>query len=140
MESKEEKRVYKVLYASALLLGNRGRSQTQFITSHKKLKENQFIVVEHIDCGVFIGKVVQEVSSDTYSSDCIEYQYLQNINLSKWEKALYRKERLTELQQEMETKFVEIDKRKKFEYYADVDEEFGKLYKEYISLSNENEE
>ena len=33
-----------------------------------------------------------------------------------------------------EAKFKEIDKERKFEYYATLDESFGELYKEYKGL------
>ena len=39
---------------------------------------------------------------------------------------------------EMEEKFAEIDKRKKFEYYAQIDDDFKELYLEYTQLRDEN--
>ena len=51
---------------------------------------------------------------------------------NKGARALVIKE---ELQQEMEEKFSEIDKKKKFEYYAQIDDDFRDLYLEYEDLN-----
>ena len=47
--------VYEVEYASGLLRNN-GR-QNQLIISNKELNDGDFIIVEHIDCGIFVGRV-----------------------------------------------------------------------------------
>ena len=52
---KEEKYVYEVEYASGILRSN-GRNN-QLIVSNKELNDGDFIVVEHINCGIFIGRV-----------------------------------------------------------------------------------
>ena len=70
--------------------------------------------------------------------DYIEYKYLKNIDLSDWIKDIERKERLKELSLEMEEKFAEIDKRNKFEYYAQIDDDFKELYLEYTQLGGKN--
>ena len=106
--------------------------------SDKKLKEGQFVIVEHINCGVFIGRVIVDKSDEEYNLDYIEYKYLKNIDLSDWIKDIERKERLKELSLEMEEKFAEIDKRKKFEYYAQIDDDFKELYLEYTQLGGKN--
>lgn len=128
--------VYEIEYASGILRSN-GR-QNQLILSNKKLKEEQFIVVEHINCGVFIGRVLKDRTDEDYNLNIIDYKYLQNIDLSKWIDNIERQERLKELTMEMEEKFAEIDKRKKFEYYAQIDEDFKKLYTEYAKLEGQN--
>jgi hypothetical protein len=38
----------------------------------------------------------------------------------------------------MESKFAEIDKQKKFEYYAQIDDDFRDLYSEYKDLEKTN--
>ena len=70
--------------------------------------------------------------------DYIEYKYLKNIDLSDWIKDIERKERLKEWSLEMEEKFAEIDKRIKFEYYAQIDDDFKELYLEYTQLGGKN--
>ena len=58
--------------------------------------------------------------------------------MSDWVAEIKRKERLEELSLEMEEKFAEIDKRKKFEYYAQIDDDFKELYLEYTQLRSKN--
>ena len=58
--------------------------------------------------------------------------------MSDWVADVKRKERLKELSLEMEEKFAEIDKRKKFEYYAQIDDDFKELYLEYTQLRGKN--
>ena len=136
MKKNNKKYLYEVVYASGLLRST--SRQNAYIVSHKKLKEEQFIVVEHINCGVFIGKVVADRSDEEYNLDCVEYRYIKNIDLSDWVAEIKRKERLEELSLEMEEKFAEIDKRKKFEYYAQIDDDFKELYLEYTQLRGKN--
>lgn len=136
MKNNNKKYLYEVVYASGLLRGT--SRQNVYIVSHKKLHEEQFIVVEHINYGVFIGKVLKDRSDEKYNLDLIEYKYIQNIDLSNWIAKIKRRERLKELSLEMEEKFAEIDKRKKFEYYAQIDDEFKELYLEYIQLGGKN--
>lgn len=136
MRKNNKKYLYEIVYASGLLRCT--SRQNIYIVSHKKLKEEQFIVVEHINCGVFIGKVVADRSDEEYNLDCVEYRYIKNIDLSDWVAEIKRKERLEELSLEMEEKFAEIDKRKKFEYYAQIDDDFKELYLEYTQLRGKN--
>lgn len=136
MKKNNKKYLYEVVYASGLLRST--SRQNVYIVSHKKLKKEQFIVVEHINCGVFIGKVVADRSDEEYNLDCVEYRYIKNIDLSDWVAEIKRKERLEELSLEMEEKFAEIDKRKKFEYYAQIDDDFKELYLEYTQLRGKN--
>ena len=133
---KGKKYLYEVEYASGILRSH--GKQKHLILSDKKLKEGQFVIVEHINCGVLIGRVIVDKSDEEYNLDYIEYKYLKNIDLSDWIKDIERKERLKELSLEMEEKFAEIDKRKKFEYYAQIDDDFKELYLEYTQLGGKN--
>ena len=47
---------------------------------------------------------------------------------------------MKELQEKMESKFAEIDKKKKFEYYAQIDDDFRELYLEYEDLGGKGNE
>ena len=136
MRKKKELYAYKVEYASGLLRTN-GRNDTD-IVSNKKLKIGQFIIVEHKDCGVFIGRVVEELDVEFYNLKDYkdyEYVYLKDINLNDWVAEIDRKKRMEELRRKMESKFAEIDKQKKFEYYAQIDDGFRELYLEYEDLN-----
>ena len=140
--------VYEVEYASGMLRNN-GR-QNQFIISSKELNDGDFIIVEHIDCGIFIGRVkglmlAKSTDKELFEKffncnieDC-EYRYIKNIDVSEWYSKIQRQKRMEELQYEMEIRFDEIDKKKKYEYYAKNDDEFRDLYLEYTELESQNE-
>lgn len=139
-KNKDKKYVYEVEYASGILRNN-GR-QNQLVLSEIQLNNGDFIVVEHIDCGIFIGRVKGTTlgTSDNellerFDIENCEYKYIQNVDVSKWWKEIEKKERIKELKEEMESRFAEIDKQKKFEYYAQIDDGFRELYLEYEDLN-----
>ena len=141
MRKKKENKIYyyTVEYASGILRIN--SRDSIIITSNKELKEDAFVVVEHIGCGVFIGRVYKEFcQEDCIPSSAKEYRYLKDINLSDWVEEIERKKRMEELQKKMESKFAEIDKKKKFEYYAQIDDDFRELYLEYEDLGGKGNE
>lgn len=135
MKKSEKFYSYEVEYASGILRTN-GRNNTE-ILSKKKLKIGQFVIIEHIDCGVFIGRIIEDITDnlDEYDISTCEYYYLKDINLDDWVAEIDRKKRMEELRREMESKFAEIDKQKKFEYYAQIDDDFRELYLEYEDLN-----
>ncbi len=140
MKKKKDLYAYEVEYASGLLRTN-GRNDTDVVSS-KKLKIGQFVIVEHKDCGIFIGRVVEELDvefDNLKKYEDYEYRYLKDINLDDWVAEIDRKKRIEELRREMESKFAEIDKQKKFEYYAQIDDDFRDLYLEYEELESQNE-
>ena len=126
------KAIYEVEYASGIL--RESNRQNQIIISNKKLEEEQFIIVEHIDCGVFIGKVIKELESGAYNPDYIEYRYLKDIDLSDWINKVELEHKYSELKLEMELAMEKLDVEKKYEYYASIDEDFNDLYKELHDL------
>lgn len=130
-------KVYVVTYGSNVL-GKREDREIS-IYSSKKLKENEFIVVEHIDYGVFIGKVVEELEDNWYEDDedikkKISYRFVKKIDLSDWLKEKENEKRKAELKQQMQERFAIIDEERKYQYYANLDEEMKKLYDEYKNL------
>lgn len=140
MKKKNKLYVYEVEYASGILRNN-GRNN-QLVLSEIQLNDGDFIVVEHIDCGIFIGRVKGATlgTSDNellerFDIENCEYKYIQNVDVSKWWKEIEKKERIKELKEEMESRFAEIDKQKKFEYYAQIDDGFRELYLEYEDLN-----
>lgn len=104
------KGIYEVEYASGIL--RESNRQNQIIISNKKLEEEQFIIVEHIDCGVFIGKVIKELESDAYNTDYIEYRYLKDIDLSDWINKIELEHKYSELKLEMELAMKKLDVEK----------------------------
>ena len=144
---KEKSYVYEIEYASGLLRGTCGR-ENRFIVSNKELNDGDFIVVEHIDCGIFIGRVIgitigetdSDLLQENFDAEIFEYRYIQDIDVSNWWANIERKRRMEELKDEMESKFAEIDKKKKFEYYAQIDDDFRELYLEYVDLGEKENE
>lgn len=126
------KAIYEVEYASGIL--RESNRQNQIIISNKKLEEEQFIIVEHIDCGVFIGKVIKELESDAYNTDYIEYRYLKDIDLSDWINKIELEHKYSELKLEMELAMKKLDVEKKYEYYASIDKDFNNLFNELHDL------
>lgn len=134
-------KVYNVRYASGMFRGIAYGKQEQYIYSEKELKKDDFIVVEHIDCGVFIGQVLENVSDtdfEDYTDDDIkkevEYRYVQDIDLSNYLAGIEKAKRKEELKTEMEERFKAIDKEQKFKYYAELDSDFKAMYEEYKNL------
>ena len=70
---KEKSYVYEIEYASGLLRGTCGR-ENRFIVSNKELNDGDFIVVEHIDCGIFIGRVIGITIGET-DSDLLQENF-----------------------------------------------------------------
>lgn len=134
MEDRELK-VYKVEYASGMF--NSKAYQTQYVYSDKKLEVGDFVVVEHIGFGVFIGRVAVEYIDDRTDEDVLEdikYRYVQHIDLSNYIDKVNKEKRKQELKLKMKERFAIIDEEKKYQYYADLDEDLKKMYDEYKNL------
>lgn len=107
--------IYNVAYASGILRKN--ARENQYIVSTKRLNINSFVVVEHIDCGVFIGKVLENASKNfdtellTYEKAIkkFDYIYIQSINLNKWLNKIKKERRKKELEWKMKEKFEDIE-------------------------------
>lgn len=132
---------YQIVYASGILNSN-GYNREKVIFSTQGLEIGDFVVVESKGNGVFIGKIIEDVTDfvkedkgdieDPY--DVTQYRYVQKIDLSNWINEIDKKKRKEKLEQEMKDKFKKIDEKKKYEYYASIDDEFKKIYDEYKEL------
>lgn len=128
-------KIYTIEYASGMF--NKKAFQTQLVYSEKKLNVGDFIVVEHIGFGVFIGKVAVEYIDDRTDEDILEdikYRYIQDIDLSSYIDSVEKEKRKEELKIKMKERFAVIDEDRKFQYYADLDDELKKMYDEYKEL------
>lgn len=120
---------YEFEYLSEARLSNR---RTNTFTSTLDLKVGDAVVIEKIGRGIFLGRI-----TDIYDCDCnTDYIYVGKAGetVTAYIDALEKEKRKEELRTQMEAKFKEIDKERKFEYYATLDESFGELYKEYKEL------
>lgn len=128
--------VYAIEYMSTILSDRISRRATM-ITANEELNIGDTIVVEKKNQGLFLGKVISEDECNDLIDVCKNsdnYRYVQHIDLSAWYDAIDRAKKKKELEAEMEKKFKEIDKYKKYEYYASLDADFGELYSQYKNL------
>lgn len=130
---------YEVEYASGMFRDKNRQNCT--IVSNTTLKVDEFIVVEHVGSGIFIGKVLKDISNDfSGMEECLYdegtgYRFIQKIDLSKYLDKLDKEKRKAELEEQMRDRFAVIDEIKKFEYYATLDEDMAKMYEEYKKLN-----
>lgn len=129
----ERKYFYNIEYASGMFAER--SNQQKIIYSDIALPLNEFVVVEHTGYGVFIGKVI-EVYTPTSKTErnLIDYRYVQHIDLSAYLQSIENAKRKEELKEQMEKRFAEIDKEKKYQYYADLDPDFKAMFEEYKKL------
>lgn len=123
--------VYEFEYLSEALLYNR---RTNYITSAVELKEGDKIVIEKEKRGIFLGRIIGHIDcADGCNSD---YKYVGNAGetVTAYIDAIEREKKKAELRQEMEAKFAELDREKKYAYYATLDEEFKELYDAYRAI------
>lgn len=128
--------VYAVEYMSTILSDKINR-RAVIISAHKELNVGDTIVIEKKNQGLFLGKVISEDECNDLVDVCKNsdnYKYVQHIDLSAWYDAIDRAKKKKALEAEMEKKFKEIDKYKKYEYYASLDADFGELYSQYKNL------
>ena len=124
-------KVYEFEYLSEVLLSNR---RTNYISSTIELKDGDIIVIEKEKRGIFLGRITGKIDC---ADDCNSgYRYIGNAGetVAAYIEAIEKAKRKEELGKQMEAKFKEIDRERKFEYYATLDESFGELYKEYKGL------
>ena len=132
---------YQIVYASGILNSN-GYKQEKIIFSTQELEIGDFVVVESKGNGVFIGKIIEDVTDFVKEDkgdfenpyDITQYRYIQKIDLSNWIDEIEKKKRKEKLEQEMKEHFKRIDEKKKYEYYASIDDDFKKIYDEYKEL------
>ena len=123
--------VYEFEYLSEALLRNR---RTNYITSTIELNEGDTIVIEKNGRGIFLGRIVGHI-------DCADgcnsgYSYVGNAGetVAAYLDAIEREKKRAELRKEMEAKFAELDREKKYAYYATLDEGFKELYDAYRAI------
>ena len=122
-------KTYYFEYLSEARLSN---CRTNCFTSTLDLQVGDCVVIEKEGRGIFLGRIV-----DIDDCGCnTDYLYVGAAGKAvvSYVNALEKEKRREELRAQMEAKFKEIDKERKFEYYATLDESFGELYKEYKGL------
>lgn len=136
-------KIYEVEYSSCLFI--KQKRSTQTIYSDKELNIGDFIIVEHVNCGIFIAQVVEDETENYYycteadNNDVIsgiEYRYIQHVDLTNYLSKIAKEKRKRELKEKMKEEFKKIDEKKKYEYYASMDDDFSKLYEEFKQLDD----
>lgn len=123
---------YKIKYACALW--NDRDDRVNYMVSSKQLKEGDFVIVERAGQGVFIGQVVEEVNFDRRYGFESEYFFVQELDLTDYIDNVKKAKRKLELRKQMQERFKLIDEERKYEYYADFDDELKTMYEEYKDL------
>ena len=130
MNKEQEYRTYEFEYLSEVKL--RDRRSTNCFMSAIDLKVGDCVVIERENRGIFLGRII-----GAYDCECnTDYTLVGKSGeiVSTYVDAIDKEKRREELISQMEAKFKKIDKERKFEYYATLDDGFRELYKEYREL------
>ena len=112
---------------------SKGSSRTNCFTSDKELSVDSCVVIEKEGRGIFLGRIIRVTDEYFYDTD---YKYIGDAGkaVAAYIDALEKEKRRAELRKEMEAKFAELDKEKKYAYYATLDEGFKELYDAYRAI------
>lgn len=118
---------YAFEYLSEALIKNPRMGEAR---TYDEYEIGETVVIEKEGRGIFLGKIIGKALSE----DVEGYNIVQKVDVSAYFDAIEREKKREELMGLMEEKFREIDKMKKYEYYATLDKEFGRLYEEFKNL------
>lgn len=120
----------RIIYYASSYLTKDNKKQSRYVKVPDIVQKDDFVIIEKEDNGIFIGIVGDpiDVTPD------IGYTYVQPVDLSAYLKDQENKKRKEELKIKMEERFAEIDKEKKYQYYAELDPDFKAMFEEYKNL------
>lgn len=118
---------YAFEYLSEALIKNPRMGEAR---TYDEYEIGETVVIEKEGRGIFLGRIIGKALSE----DVEGYNIVQKVDVAAYFDAIEREKKREELMGLMEEKFREIDKIKKFEYYATLDEEFGRLYEEFKNI------
>ncbi len=126
---------YEFSYLSEIFMDcKKGDSfRTNILFSAEPLKCLDTVVIHKKGRGLFLGRIEKDLFAVKANEEC-EYEFVQHIDLSDFFFYIDRKKQKEELKEAMEKKLKQLDKEKKYEYYAVLDEDFKSLYDKYKSL------
>ena len=130
MNKEQEYRTYEFEYLSEVKL--RDRRSTNCFMSAIDLKVGDCVVIERENRGIFLGRII-----GVYDCECnTDYIFVGKSGevVSAYINAVEKEKRRTEIANELEKRIANLDKERKFEYYATLDDGFRELYKEYKEL------
>ena len=108
--------------------------RTKILLSTEPLEYLDTIVICKKSRGLFLGRIEKDLSAEIDINEQCEYEFVQHIDLSNFFRNKEKEEQKKKLRKAMEAKFEQLDKEKKFAYYATLDEDFKVLYDEYKNL------
>jgi hypothetical protein len=123
----KEYNYYAFEYLSEALIKNPRMGEAK---TYEEYEIGDTVVIEKEGRGIFLGRVIGKA----LSKDVEGYNIVQKVDVSAYFDAIEREKKREELMGLMEEKFREIDKLKKYEYYATLDKEFGRLYEEFKNI------
>ncbi len=140
MNKEQEYRTYEFEYLSEVKLRN--RRSTNCFMSAIDLKVGDCVVIERENRGIFLGRII-----GAYDCECNTDYILVGKSgevVSAYIDAVDKEKRRTEIANELEKRIANLDKERKFEYYATLEgwhaaqaamhDSFRELYKEYREL------
>ena len=123
----KEYNYYAFEYLSEALIKNPRMGEAK---TYEEYEIGDTVVIEKEGRGIFLGRVIGKA----LSKDVEGYNIVMKVDVAAYFEAIEREKKRKELMGLMEEKFKEIDKMKKYEYYATLDKEFGRLYEEFKNI------
>lgn len=125
-------KTYKIEYSSVMFTDDKKHI---YVNSNTNYKKGAYVIIYKKDKGIFIGKIAELDNSNNGLVDK-DYSIMSNItkDVEKIRITVENTKRKEQLAKEMEARFAVIDKEKKFEYYATLDDELKSMYTEYKGL------
>ena len=93
-------------------------------------KGGDTVVIEKEGRGIFLGRIIGKA----LTQDAEGYNIVMKVDVAAYFEAIEREKRRAEIANELEERIANLDKIKKYEYYATLDKEFGELYEEFKNL------
>ena len=118
---------YAFEYLSEALIKNPRMGEAK---TYEEYEIGDTVVIEKEGRGIFLGRVIGKA----LSKDVEGYNIVMKVDVAAYFEAIEKEKKRQELMGLMEEKFREIDKLKKYEYYATLDKEFGRLYEEFKNI------
>ena len=123
----KEYNYYAFEYLSEALIKNPRMGEAK---TYDEYEIGDTVVIEKEGRGIFLGRVIGKA----LSKDVEGYNIVMKVDVAAYFEAIEKEKKRKELMGLMEEKFREIDKMKKYEYYATLDKEFGRLYEEFKNI------
>lgn len=123
----KEYNYYAFEYLSEALIKNPRMGEAK---TYDEYEIGDTVVIEKEGRGIFLGRVIGKA----LSKDVEGYNIVMKVDVAAYFEAIEKEKKRQELMGLMEEKFREIDKIKKYEYYATLDKEFGRLYEEFKNI------